>query len=183
MEDEEVHDLLHGYLFQRYSLLDRVVRARRVHHSRLFSLSLDYGHKAYLDKLTNERFVTLGALEHLGRRTAEVLYREAKWFKWVRQEQDEEEEARENESKILEKEALLFKRHWKEAEARMKLKRREEDIKIQEIFLDEAYQQRMQQTSEDEEESEWDPIVDDIEQDRQVRRLDEVSALSQQQHR
>ena len=32
---------LHNYLMQRYGLLDRVVRARKIHHSRFFSMDME----------------------------------------------------------------------------------------------------------------------------------------------
>ena len=34
---------LHTHLALRHALLDRVIRARKVHHSRFFAMSLDYG--------------------------------------------------------------------------------------------------------------------------------------------
>lgn len=88
-------------------------------HSRFFSLSLDYGHKAYLDKLAKDKFTTLRTLERLERRTAEVLHEKARWFKWVRERQDQEDASRDNESKQIKREAQLFKRHWREIQLRM----------------------------------------------------------------
>lgn len=32
---------LHNYLMQRFSLLDRVIRARKIHHSRFFSMNME----------------------------------------------------------------------------------------------------------------------------------------------
>lgn len=55
IEDEEVLKELHAHLFRRYSLLDRVIRARRIHHSRFYSLELDYGHEQYINQLSAER--------------------------------------------------------------------------------------------------------------------------------
>lgn len=34
---------LHTHLALRHALLDRVIRARKMHHSRFFAMSLDYG--------------------------------------------------------------------------------------------------------------------------------------------
>lgn len=158
---------LHTYLFKKHALRDRVIRARKLHHSRFFSLNMDYGHKSYLDKLANDKITVLRALERLERRTAEVLYCQQKWFKWVRECQDEEESQRENEAKKIKREAQLFKRHWREVETRVKNARRQENIKRQEAYLDELYQQRMAEKSEEEEDDEeWDPIEDAIEDER-----------------
>lgn len=44
VEDIDVLRSLHDHLFQRHALIDRVIRARKLHHSRFFSLQLDrYG--------------------------------------------------------------------------------------------------------------------------------------------
>jgi len=166
ISDEEALIELHDWLLKRHALLDRVIRARKLHHSRFFSLSLDYGHTAYLDKLANDKFTTLRALERLERRTAEVLYEKARWFKWVRERKDHEEASRDNESKQIKREAQLLKPHWREIQLRMAKKRKEEDAKRQEAFLDKAYEERLEQMSEEEEESEWDPIEDELEEDR-----------------
>lgn len=34
---------LHAYLTLKHALLDRVIRARKIHHTRFFSMNLDYG--------------------------------------------------------------------------------------------------------------------------------------------
>ena len=146
--------------------MDRVIRARKLHHSRFYSLTLDYGHKAYLDKLTNDRLTIVRALERLERRTAEVLYAQRKWFKWVRERQDEEEAARVKESELIKKEAKLFRRHRQEMDARKKHLKMQEDLKRQEAFLDSAYQERQQSMTEEEDEEAWDPIEDAVEDER-----------------
>lgn len=43
VESEPVLRELHAHLFLRHALLDRVIRARKMHHSRFFAMSLDYG--------------------------------------------------------------------------------------------------------------------------------------------
>ena len=134
-----------------------------MHHSRFFSLNLDYGHQHYLDTLSNRKFIVLRALERLERRTAEVLYKKNKWFSWVRQVQDLEEAQRESEKKRIKKEAALFKRHAKDRQLRMRDLRAKEDAKRSEAFLEEAYKERM---SEEEENAHWDPIEDVIEDER-----------------
>lgn len=40
---EEVLRELRAHLSLRHALLDRVIRARKLHHSRFFSMALDYG--------------------------------------------------------------------------------------------------------------------------------------------
>ena len=157
----------HDYLFRKYALLDRVIRARKLHHSRFFALSMDYGHQAYLDKLQNERTTTLRALEHLERRTVEVLYKQQKWLNWVLGCQDEEERQRDNEKKQIKKEAALFKRHWKDVEARMQEKRNTENERMQGEYLNRVYEERMAMADmSDEDASEWDPIEDSVEEER-----------------
>ncbi|KAL8979797.1 MAG: hypothetical protein Q9205_004956 [Flavoplaca limonia] len=163
VESEDTLRELHDYLASKYALLDRVIRARRLHHSRFFSLNLDYGHEQYLSTLSSRRFIVVRALESLERRVSEVLYKKQKWFKWVRQCQEEEETARETEKKKIKKEAALFRRHVKDVQARMKELRAKEDLKRQEAYLDEAYNARL---SEEEQEAQWDPIEDVIEDER-----------------
>lgn len=80
IDDEATLNDLYQYMFKKHALLDRVIRARQMHHSRFYSLTLDYGHKAYLDKLTNDRFTVLRALERLEPRVTEVVYKQAKWY-------------------------------------------------------------------------------------------------------
>ena len=163
VDSEEILRELYDHLFLKNALFDRVIRARKLHHSRFFSLNLDYGHQHYLDTLSNRKFIVLRALERLERRTAEVLYNKNKWFSWVRQVQDLEEAQRESEKKRIKKEAALFKRHAKDRQLRMRDLRAREDAKRSEAFLEEAYKERM---SEEEENAHWDPIEDVIEDER-----------------
>lgn len=184
VKDEKTLNELYHYLFKKHNLLDRVIRARKLHHAHFYSQTLDYGHKQYLDRLVNDKSGVSHALEKLQRRTAEVLYEQQKWFKWVRERQDEEEETRENESKRVKKEALLFKRHMKTVNARLEKKRRLEEKKNQEEYLDQAYEERLRQASEGEAEIEFDPIEDTIEDEREdyvdlMRRLMWLTAASE----
>ena len=165
VDSEDTLDELHRHLFLKYSLLDRVIRARKLHHSRFFFLKLDYGHQNYLDNLQSQKFIVLRALERLERRTAEVLYKQEKWFSWVRQCQDEEEAHREKEIKRVKRESALVKRHWKELKLRMNDLRSKEDARRQENYLDEVYRARMSE-SKQEEEANWDPIEEVIENER-----------------
>jgi hypothetical protein len=149
--------------------LDRVIRARKLHQSRFFSLEVDYGHQHYLDSLSNQKFLVSRALERLERRTAEILYERQKWFKWVRQLEDDEESQRENEKKKIKREAALFRRHEKEVQRRRQELKAKEDTRRQELALEEAIKKRA--TNEDGlsdygEEDDWDPIQDALEDER-----------------
>lgn len=165
MESENTLNELHQHLFLKYSLLDRVIRARQLHHSRFYSLSLDYGHQHYLDTLSNQKFIVLRALERLQRRVTEVLYKKRKWFKWVRDCQDEEESQREKESKRVKLDAAMFKRHMIEVERRMKELRAKEEAQRQDRFLEEVYNERMAM-QEDLDDENWDPIDDVVNNER-----------------
>lgn len=167
IDDVETLKELHAHLLRRYALLDRVIRARRLHHSRFYALELDYGHQHYLDHLNSQKHRTLHSLEKLERRTAEVLYDKQKWFRWVRQLEDIEEGERDAEKKKLRQEAALFKRNWKEAEARLKTFRAKEDKKRQAEFLDKAWEDRQKlRLDQDTDDEEWDPIEDVVEDER-----------------
>lgn len=151
----EVHD----FLFHKYNLLDRVIRARKLHHSHFFAIDNDYGHEKYLDQLQNQRHVVVKALERLGKRAAVLMYEQKQWFDWVKQCQEKEEKEGENESKKIKLESLLFKRHQKEIDRHQREIRSREHKKLQEQYLEELYTQRLSEMS-DEEQDEWDPIQD-----------------------
>ena len=104
-------------------------------------------------------------MERLERRTAEVLYKQKKWFNWVRQCQDDEEAQRDKESKLIKREAALFKRHWKEIELRMRELRMKEYAQLREEFLEAAYNTRISE-SKDEEGFNWDPVEHAVENER-----------------
>lgn len=67
---------------------------------------------------------------------------------------------------MVKKESRLFARHWKEVQARLARKKRNEDVKRQEAFLDEAHKERLAQMSEEEGDEGWDPIEDAVEDER-----------------
>ena len=77
-------------------MLDRVIRARKLHHSHFFAVDNDYGHEKYLDRLQNERYNMVKALEKLGKRAAEVMYEQKQWFGWIKQCQEKEAEEAES---------------------------------------------------------------------------------------
>lgn len=80
LESEEILHEIYDYLALKYALLDRVIRARKLHHSRFFSMTLDYGHQNYIDILSSRRSITVRALERLECRVGSVLYKKQKWF-------------------------------------------------------------------------------------------------------
>ena len=165
IESEDTLRQLHNYLFKRYNLLESVIRSRKLHHSHFFAVDNDYGHEKFLAQLQKEKHTAARALERLGRRTADVLYKQQKWFKWVRQCQDNEESRRENESRKVRLEAQLFKRHQKEIEQHQRAMKAREEQKQQEAFLDEAYSHKLSEMTEDEQD-EWDPVRDVAEDER-----------------
>lgn len=165
LADEHELKTIHDHLFERHALLDRVIRARKLHHSRFYALELDYGHQHYLDSLQSHKNAVLRAVERVERRTAEVLYDKQKWFKWVRRLEDEEEKARDAEKKKVKQEAALLKRHWKEVEARMRELRQREAQRRQDEFLEKALEER-RRLDEDSADEEWDPIEDMVEDER-----------------
>jgi hypothetical protein len=157
---------LHSYLFTRMNLLGSVIRARKLHHSHFFAGSdNDYGHEKFLAQLQSEKHTVTRALERLGRRTADLLYKQQRWFNWVRQCQDDEESQREKESMKVKLEAQLFRRHQKEVFRHQNEVRAREKLKREEAFLDELYTQRLSEMTEAEQE-EWDPVQDVAEDER-----------------
>lgn len=159
MKDEATLREVHDYVFKRYNLLDRVIRARKLHHSHFFAIDNDYGHEKYLDRLQNERHVMVKGLEKLGKRAAVLMHQQKQWYGWVKRAQEEEERNGETESKKVKLESLLFRRHQKEIARHQRDMRSKEDKKRQEEFLDQVYTQRLSEMSEDEQD-EWDPIQD-----------------------
>ena len=164
VSEDQVREV-HEYLFGQYVLLGKVIAARKLHHKHFFSLEMDYGHKAYLDKLVSTRHSVVKALESLERRTAQLLYEKEKWFTWVRQVQHDEDQNRENEQKKVKLEAALFRRHWREMEARLAASREKEEKLRQEAYLDEVWKERMA-TEPNSDSAAWDPIEDVFEEDR-----------------
>lgn len=172
IQEEKTLREIHAHLFEKYVLLGKVIDARKLHHKHFYSLHFDYGHQAYLDKLSSQRHTVLRALEKLERRTAEVVFEEEKWYSWVRKVQDEEEANREKEQKKVKQEAALFKRHMKRLQTRMKLMRDKEEKKRQDAYLEDAYKERMSLSAEGEEDDmDWDPI-EDLQDDKRHRYID-----------
>jgi hypothetical protein len=168
VDDQDTLKNLHAFLFRQLGLLDRCIRARKLHHSRFYALELDYGHQHYLDHLISEKHNTGRALERLERRTAEVLYKRQQWFGWVRNLEDDEEKDRHAEKKKIKLEAALFKRHWKHVSVRLEKLRQKEDEKRQAEYLEKAWEERHRSdTLAEEGNEEWDPIEDLVEDERE----------------
>jgi hypothetical protein len=159
VEDEATLRLIHDYVFQKYNLLDRVIRARKLHHSHFFAIDNDYGHEKYLDRLQNERYVMMKVIERLGRQAAALMHQQKQWYDWVKKAQEEEEKHGETESKKVKLESLLFRRHQKEIVRHQRETRLKEDKKREEEFLEHIHAQRLSDMSE-EEQDRWDPIQD-----------------------
>ena len=157
---------VHAHFFKEYVLLGKVIDARSLHHKHFYPLQMDYGHQSFLDTLSNRRHIVLQALEKIERRTAEVLYKKEKWFKWVCRVQEDDEAKREKEQKRVKLEAAMFKRHWKKMQSRIKAQREREEKRQQDAFLEEAYQERVKALSLEEYDDMWDPIEDIVEDER-----------------
>lgn len=163
IEDQKELDEVRQYVRKVQGLQQRVIRARKIHHTKFFSMDMDYGHQHYLDKLSSDHFAALCALEKIELHAAEVMYKDQKWFEWVKERQDAEESRNEQEKKKIQKEAAMFKRHVKHVNARMRILKDKENRKRQNEFLEKAYQERMLM---DEDDERWDPIEDAIENER-----------------
>lgn len=159
IDDEATLKTVHDHLFKHFQLLDRVIRARKLHHSHFFAIDNDYGHQKYLDKLLNDKQTMTKALEKLAKRTATVMYEQKQWFDWVKETQEQEEQRGDTESRKVKLESMLFQRHQKELKRQQREMRAKEDQKQQEQYLDETYKQRLSDMSEDEQDA-WDPIKD-----------------------
>ncbi|KAF9777318.1 hypothetical protein IL306_004449 [Fusarium sp. DS 682] len=164
---EEIVDHLHV----KWNTLNRVIEARRKHHAHFYSISYDYSHQAYIDKLVSHRHIVLLALGRARKRLMAILYKKEQWYSWVRHAQDEEEANRDKEQKKLKQEAALFKRHMKQMETRMEIVRKKEEQKLQDAFLEEAYREKMAMNAEDADDEAWDPI-EDMEDEQRHRYID-----------
>jgi response regulator of citrate/malate metabolism len=54
VEDEVTLREIHDYVFKKYNFFNRVIWARKLHHSHCSVIDNDYGHEKYIDKLQNE---------------------------------------------------------------------------------------------------------------------------------
>lgn len=159
VKDEGTVQELHKYLFSKYILLDRVIKARKLHHSHFYAIDMDYGHEKYLTKLLNDKHVIARALERLGQRGAEIVHQKKQWLNWIKTRQEEEESQRENESKKVKLEALLLKRHQKELRHHQLAVAAKENKQREEEYLNGAFEQRLSEMTE-EEQDDWDPVLD-----------------------
>ncbi|KAL5383648.1 hypothetical protein DPSP01_005754 [Paraphaeosphaeria sporulosa] len=159
VEDEATLQGLHEYLFNKYVILEKVIKARKLHHSHFYAVDMDYGHEKYLTKLLNDKHVMSRALERLGKRGAEIVHQKKEWLGWVKKRQEEEESHRENESKKVKLEALLLKRHQKELQRQQQEATAKEQKQREEEYLNGVLKQRLSEMTE-EEQDDWDPVQD-----------------------
>ena len=167
---------VYAHLFEKYALLGRVVNARKLHHKHFYSHQFDFGHQAYLDKLSSQRHLTLLALERIEKRRVAILYQKETWFTWAQAAQEEEETRREKEQKKIKHEAALFKRHQKQVHVKLQAIRKQEEQAQEDESLEKAYQQRQAEISEEmaeylDEDSMWDPI-EDVDLERRLQYID-----------
>ena len=155
LDDDRALKAIHSHLYEKFILLGQVIEARKIHHKHFYSISYDYGHQAYIDRLSSQRHIVNMAMGRVQKRILEVLHEKEYWFIWVREVQEEEEAAREKEHKKVKQEAALFRRHWKKLEARLERARQREEEERQDAFLEAAYRERMEL-----DEEAWDPISD-----------------------
>lgn len=163
MEDENIADEIHRYLFKKYALLDKVIRARKLHHKHFYMLTRDYGHEKYLNSLITEKKVVTGALQRCYQRMAYLAHQKQKWFMWAKECQKEEEQ------KKIKREAALFRRRATELDRLMRERCAKEDIRKQEEFLLQTYEKSIAERGEgdvDGDGEEWDPIGDVLDDER-----------------
>lgn len=159
VEDETTLREVHGHLFNKYVTLEKVIKARKLHHSHFYAVDMDYGHEKYLTKLLNDKHVVARALERLGQRAAEIVHRKEQWIGWVKDRQEEEESQRENESKKVKLEAMLLKRHQKELQRQQQEAAAKEQKDREEEYLDGVLKLRLSEMTE-KEQDDWDPVQD-----------------------
>lgn len=158
---------IHDHIYSEYVLLGQVIDARRLHHEHFYPRQMDYGHQAYLDRLSNRRYIVLEALKKLDKRITLVLYESQRWYKWVREAQQAEEAIREKESKKVKRQAAMFKRNQDRVTARLQVRREKEERRRQDAYLDAIYQERMSASTDNDDDAEtWDPIEDAIDDER-----------------
>ncbi|OAQ58394.2 mfs allantoate protein [Pochonia chlamydosporia 170] len=171
IQHENVLREVHSHLFGKYVLLSKVIEARKLHHRHFYPLQVDYGHQAYVDKLSSQRHTILRALETLEKRTAQVLYQKEQWFTWVRKVQEKEEANRVKEQKKVKQEAALFRRHMKNLRTRLDLMRQNEEKMCQDAYLNDAYWERLSLSVDKSADGTWDPI-EDMEHEKRHRYID-----------
>ncbi|KLU90612.1 hypothetical protein MAPG_10464 [Magnaporthiopsis poae ATCC 64411] len=151
VNDEATVEEARKHLVDIYDLLDKVTSARRLHHQHFYLEELDYGHKAYIGRLAARRRTTLGALEALEKRRT----------------REDEKSCREKEEKRVKHEAALWRRHWRDLEARLRATKEKEDRLAQEAFLDEAWKERQGEVADrPDDNKDWDPVEDVVQKDR-----------------
>ncbi|KAH9904801.1 hypothetical protein F4778DRAFT_789526 [Xylariomycetidae sp. FL2044] len=160
------------FLHEQYALLDRVIMARQKHSKHFYPEDLDYGHKAWVDKLVQQRHTAEGAMFRLTKRYQSVRYENEIWFLWVAERQREQDDHEEKLKKKIKLEAAMFRRHLKLMEESAERRRAKEKRRQQHIDLKRAFQKRLTlDDMSDEALDEFDPI-EDIVEDSRARYID-----------
>lgn len=149
------------FLHAQFSLLDRVVMARVKHSKHFFPEQLDYGHKAFIDKLVQQRHTVENALNRLVKRYQQVAYHNEKWFKWVAERQQEQDANEEKLKKKVKLEAAMFRRHLRQVEERLERRRAKERKRRQDAELERAFQERLTLDDVSDDDDPIEDLVDD----------------------
>ncbi|PNP50352.1 hypothetical protein THARTR1_08956 [Trichoderma harzianum] len=135
VQDQETLRTVHSHLFDRYVLTGQVIDARRLHHAHFYSLQIDYGHQAYLDKLSSNRHIILRSL-WIGKANCRRAVPAGEMLPCSSVTRDK-------------------------LQARLEQARREEEQKSQDAYLEAAFRERMDMSADEWESDEaWDPIKD-----------------------
>lgn len=149
------------FMHAQFSLLDRVVMARVKHSKHFFPEQLDYGHKAFVDKLVQQRHTVENALNRLVKRYQQVAYHNEKWFQWVAERQKEQDASEEKLKKKVKLEAAMFRRHLRQVEERLDRRRVKERKRRQDADLERAFQERLTLADVSDADDPIDNLVDD----------------------
>lgn len=82
---------IHDFLLRKYSLLNRCVLARAVHHYHFYRDSNDFGHQNYLNWPGTGKNLLVKALKKVELRMVALRYEHEQWYSWVRNLQANEE--------------------------------------------------------------------------------------------
>jgi hypothetical protein len=83
--------LIHGYLWDRYILINRTIRGRTIHHEHFFKDDIDLAHQSHLGKLHEDLENVNDTLAALKRHTVEVRKEQEVWREWIGALQEEED--------------------------------------------------------------------------------------------
>jgi hypothetical protein len=93
-KDENVIERLkdiHGYLWDRYILINRTILGRTIHHEHFFKNNVDSAHQFHLDKLHKDLGKVNDTLAALKKHIVEVRKEQEVWREWIRARQEQED--------------------------------------------------------------------------------------------